>query len=216
MHTAHAPDERSLRNLRGITDAQVRGLTRFATAPLATLVHVIEGSANRQLQFVRVPDGEPQTRATLRIMRALALEGARDPVVKRLAQQVVGEAGVAPHSLAALRVLYDWVRTQIRYRRDPLHIADEYVSSPRRTLETREEDCDGKATLLVAMLRALGHPARLFFRVISTDRARPRRFVHVYAVAGIGAQRIPLDCTYAHLRFGWEYPRAVLREDFAL
>lgn len=177
---------------------------------------MIETHRGRGVALIRVPDGEPQTRATVAIMRALAADGARDPMIRGLAQRIVSESGVAPRSIAALRVLFDWVSTRIRYRRDPRDIAAEYVSSPRRTIEQGAEDCDGKATLLAALIRAIGHPSRLAFRVISTDPLRPRNFVHVYTVARIGSVTLPLDCTYPHLRFGWEYPRAVVREDFAL
>lgn len=158
-----------------------------------------------------IPDGEAGTRVTLDRMRALVRAGVDDVMVRAAAQRVVYQAGVHPHSLGALKALFAFVRDQIRYVKDPVGI--EQLSTPRRTLEKRNEDCDGKATLLVALIKSLRHPAAVGFRAISTNRFFPRTFTHVYAFARFGGRTFAMDPTYPRTAFGWQYGRAAARED---
>jgi transglutaminase-like putative cysteine protease len=129
-------------------------------------------------------------------------------------------AHAARNYIAALEALFRWVRDHIRYRRDPATLQgvplSESLSAPTSTLARGEEDCDGKATLLAALVRALGHPARLLFRAIGGNPAKPHAFTHVYLVARIGDREIPLDATYRGTAFGWEYPSATRRMEYAL
>lgn len=154
-----------------------------------------------------IPDGEPGTWATLKRMRELVVQGARDPIVRATAERVIRDAGAATGSLAALAALHRFVADRIGYERDPAGI--EQLATARRTLDKRREDCDGKATLLAALVRAVGHPAQIAFRAISTNRFTPRRFVHVFNVARFEGRTIPMDATYAGTPLGWSYPRAV-------
>lgn len=160
-----------------------------------------------------IPDGEAGTWATLARMRTLAREGAKDPVVRATAERIVRDAGASPGSLAALAALHRFVADRIGYERDPAGI--EQLTTPRRTLEKRREDCDGKATLLAALLAAVSHPARVAFRAISTDWRTPRRFTHVFNVARLAGRVIPMDATYPGTQLGWQYPRAVQQVELA-
>jgi transglutaminase-like putative cysteine protease len=54
--------------------------------------------------------------------------------------------------------LHQFVRDDIRYIRDP--DGYELVQSPDKTLELGQGDCDDKSTLLAALLKVTGHPAR--------------------------------------------------------
>lgn len=173
--------------------------------------YVIATTSNPQLGWI--PDGVAGTRVTLQLMRSLARKGSEDPIVIATAQSIVRSSGVSLRSTAALRVLFEWVRDSITYKKDPAGI--EYLSSPRRTLDARAEDCDGKATLLVALIRALKHPAALSFKAIGADRRAPSSYSHVYAIARLAGVTIPLDCTYRGTAFGWEYPAATARMEVA-
>lgn len=78
------------------------------------------------------------------------------------------------------RAMHRWVRDTIRYVQDrpaagALAYGEQFASSPE-ILRTGQDDCDGKARLLVAIARAGGIEAR-----IRAVFPRPDRFTHVQA-----------------------------------
>lgn len=154
----------------------------------------------------KLPAGDRGTRATLEIMRRLACAGGKDPVVREAAISIVKNAGVASHDFAGeLNAVFQHVRDRIRFTRDPAGV--EALQAPAYTLRVGAGDCDDKATLLASLLRAIGHPAQLAFRVIGVDRKQPGRFSHVYVVAQLGAKKVAMDPTWAGTPLGWEFPR---------
>jgi len=158
----------------------------------------------------RIPSGPAGTRRTLEDMRQLVAKGVTDPIVQNEAIRIVRSAGVRPFQyLAEVRALFEFVRDQIRYTRDPAGV--ELLRSPRVTLATRAGDCDDKATLLAALVRAIGNPTRVAFRAIGTDPLTPGAYGHVYVVARVGGQEIAMDPTPTGAQLGWEYPRPVGR-----
>lgn len=86
-------------------------------------------------------------------MDAAASLDARDPVVAQLARILV--IGASDPRERAQR-LHRFVRDRVWYSRDPHGI--EMTPDARYILETGTEDCDGKARLLVALVRALRDP----------------------------------------------------------
>jgi len=147
-------------------------------------------------------------------MRELAISGSKDLEVREAALDAVMQAGVAPHDKRGeLLALFRFVRDRIRFTFDILGV--ETVQSPRYTLERGAGDCDDRATLLVALARAIGHPTTLRFRVIGTAQSRGR-FSHVYVVARIDGRDVALDPTYPQTPIGFEYPRATRMGDFHL
>lgn len=154
----------------------------------------------------RLPPGERGTRATLELMRQLADAGSREMRVREQAIGIVRRARVQPHDFdGELRALFAWVRDRVRYTRDPAGF--EGLQSPARTLTWLAGDCDDMAVLLVAMLRAIGHRARLSFRAIGTDARNPAKFSHVYVVARHGGREVALDPTVPGTPLGWQYPQ---------
>jgi transglutaminase-like putative cysteine protease len=106
--------------------------------------------------------GGNQTADTLRHMAAFVQTSLRDPAqsVRETALRVT--RGCQPSNRGGwfpeIHALHAFVRDQITYRHDPDEF--ELVQSPAKTLEYRAGDCDDKATLLAALLKCLGHPAR--------------------------------------------------------
>lgn len=161
---------------------------------------------NTVLASGTLPDGPAGTRATLRMMRSIARAGARSLVVRDTATRVIADARVAPMDYRGeLRALFTFVRDRIRYTRDPANV--ELLQTAERTLRVKQGDCDDKATLLAAMIESVGIPASLEFRVIATRK--PGVFTHVYVVARVGGELIPLDATLSGAPFGWEFERPV-------
>ncbi len=161
-----------------------------------------------------LPIGDAGTMKTLAIMRTMAVKGAADVEVRSAAINAVRDAGVRPHDhLGELGALFRFVRDRVHFVRDPHDV--ETLQSPRYTLEILAGDCDDRATLLAAMIRALGIPADVKFRVVAAAPGNSA-FSHVYVVANLGGRQIPLDPTYADNQPGRQYARATRFGDFAL
>lgn len=162
-----------------------------------------------------IPGGDRGTRVTLDAMKKLAVAGARDPGVRQTAITVVQAAGVMGHDPESqLVALHEFVRDRILFVGDVAGV--ETVQSPAVTLRFAAGDCDDRATLLAALIRSIGIPANLRFRVIAANPNRRRDFSHVYVVATLGGRNIPLDPTYRSNAAGYQYPNATRMGDYAL
>ena len=151
--------------------------------------------------------GVAGTTETLMLMQGLVEDGARDPGVRAAALSAIQSARVAPRDyLGELRAHFEYVSRTIRYTPDPSNT--EVLYGPQYILSHHAGDCDDMATLLASLLRAIGWPGRLWFKAISTTE-NPASFSHVYLVAQLGAQVVPMDAS-VRAPFGWEYPGAVL------
>lgn len=161
-----------------------------------------------------LPAGDQGTRTTLDLMKRLAQQGAREVEVQAAAVDIVRQAGVRPHDhMAELMALYRFVRDRVHFVNDPVGV--EKLQGPRFTLEHMAGDCDDKATLLSALIMAIGIPARLRYRVVAAN-PRTRAFSHVYTVANLGGRDIALDPTYQGTPMGAEPAPARRLADFAL
>lgn len=106
-----------------------------------------------------LPEGKAGAVATLKHMRDFVHDAVRNPsqVVRNKALELV--ANLPPRKwFAEIEALHAFVRDQIRYVRDP--DGYELVQAPEKTLELGQGDCDDKSTLLAALLKSTGHPAR--------------------------------------------------------
>ena len=158
-----------------------------------------------------LPDGDLGTRATLTTMQRLAEAGARDPDVRATAIEIITAAGARGHDPALQAgALHEFVRDRVLFVGDVAGV--ETVQSPRVTLRVMAGDCDDRATLLAAMLRAIGIRSR--FRVIAADPRRRRSFSHVFVIATVSGRDIALDPTYRSNAAGWQYPLATRAGDF--
>jgi transglutaminase-like putative cysteine protease len=168
-----------------------------------TNVHVYQ-LGDGPIERGTLPPGRAGTMKTLELMRRLVRDGSHDMSVRSRAHQVLRSRGVQSHDYAGeLDAVFTFVRDGVRYVRDPVGL--ETLQSARNTLRTGMGDCDDKATLLASMLRSIGHPADLRFRVIGTNPLSGA-FGHVYVVARLGGKRIPLDPTREGTALGWEFP----------
>lgn len=148
-----------------------------------------------------IPEGKAGMVATLRAMRQYARDAIRDPAqkIRTLAMRLT--AGLPSRSYQQeAAALHRFVRDEIRYVRDPVGV--ELVSTPARTLETGQGDCDDKSVLLAALLESLGHPAR--FVAIGLNGGP---FSHVLVETKIGEAWVPLE-TIIDRPPGW-YPRGI-------
>lgn len=110
-------------------------------------------------QLAEIPPGRDGAIATLKAMRDFVQSSIKNPAqtVRNKALDLV--SGLPARKwFSEIDALHQFVRDQIRYVRDPEGY--ELVQTPEKTLENGQGDCDDKATLLAALLKSLGHPAR--------------------------------------------------------
>lgn len=143
-----------------------------------------------------IPDGEAGAVVTLRRMRQLVKDAVRDPSqhIRETALKIVGSAGYVDQ----VRRLQSFVQDSIRYIYDPPDV--ELVQTPQYTLQQRAGDCDDQATLLAAMLTALGHPAQ--FLAVGLQ-GQP--LSHVLVRTLIGQRWVPAE-TIIKKPLGWSPP----------
>lgn len=157
-----------------------------------------------------IPGGEAGTRETLRMMRDLVHAAVRRPdqIVRRQAESLVLMLP-ARDWFAEIRALQEFVRDQIRYVRDPVSV--ERIQTPEQSLQSRQGDCDDKATLLAALLDSIGHPAR--FAALGFE-GRGNGFSHVLVETKVKKTGIdmrdwmPLETILPDKPAGW-YPNGV-------
>ena len=151
--------------------------------------------------FADIPEGPAGTAATLAAMRDLAMQAVKDPAQTIREKALAITQNLSPRDwLAQAKALQAYVRDNVRYTRDPVDF--ELVSTPQKTLQYMQGDCDDQATLLAAMLTSIGHPTR--FVAIGMNGGP---FSHVMCETLIGEQWVPCE-TIINKPFGW-YPANV-------
>lgn len=155
-----------------------------------------------QLDTLRgIPEGIGGTRATLAAMRQAAIAASTTLEVRDLAEQIVADVP-AKNFKGELDAIQDWVKTNIRYTRDPLYA--ETLKLPHALLEARQGDCDDQATLVAALALSIGFKPR--FVAIGTERAG--QFDHVLTEVKLGTKWLTVETTEP-VAVGWQ-PQGVL------
>lgn len=146
-----------------------------------------------------LPEGEAGTRETLKLMVGLVRTFKKPGSASwSTAHELTGHLASKDFTGEA-RALFEYVRDGIRYALDTHGV--ETVQTPDATLEIGSGDCDDKATLLAAMLEAMGHPTR--FVALGP---LPGKYVHVFVQTLIADRWVSLDAT-ENVPMGWA-PRA--------
>lgn len=90
-------------------------------------------------------------------MAKLANAAQFDVAIRSLTEGIV--KGLFPHDyLSEYVAILCWIRTHIRYVRDPVTI--EQVKTPRAVIETEAADCDEMGVLAAAMVGTIGGKSR--------------------------------------------------------
>jgi hypothetical protein len=148
--------------------------------------------------------GEQGTAQTIEIMRHLVDQAVGDESFVRQAINIVRPVP-AYHDLSEAKALYNWVKQNIRFTKDP--VTKEKLYPPQELLKIKAGDCDDISMLLGALLIALGYTARLI--TISASADNPQEFSHVYVEAEVppgSKQWIPMDAARFDSEFGEEPP----------
>lgn len=158
-----------------------------------------------QAKSIPLPAGDKGVALTIDAMASLVTdhpEGARNPQVRAWALQAIAGAP-ARNDVAQASAIYYAVKKNIKFVGE----YSETVQTPLLTLQLGAGDCDDHATLIVALLRAIGIPARFDTVAVDPDG----QFVHVFAVAlirqnGRVVSSLALDTTVDAATPGWRPP----------
>jgi hypothetical protein len=157
----------------------------------------------RPMAVQGVPSGHAGTALTLRAMKRLAREGAKDAGVIQVASRLVRHL-MQYDRIAEIVALHAFVRDSIRYTNDPTDL--ELLRTPRAILEMGVGDCDDKSTLLSALLRCINHPSRF----VAVELQRDAGFSHVYVETPVGRRWVTLE-TIRPVAVGWTPPGVTKR-----
>lgn len=122
----------------------------------------------------------PTPQETLTWMVQYTRLGLEDVQIRLFAEQLV--KNLWPHDyLSEYAAILNWIRTHIRYSRDPVII--EQVKTPQVVLETKNGDCDDQCTLIGTLVGTLGGKVRYVAGAFKRNPDGFPNFAHVWCEA---------------------------------
>lgn len=150
---------------------------------------------------------------TVEIMKQVARERSRHPVVRVLAHQILTYYNILDHHyIDEAKAITQYVKNKVRYVRDIRGV--ETLTDPLTLIDqikrgAAQGDCDDISLLIATLLLSIGHLP--FFRIVKY-RGRSGPFNHIYVVVreknpGMKKPvRIVLDGIMKDKSIGWEIP----------
>lgn len=174
------------------------------------------------VELTESPDG--QVRDTIALMGMMAVQDIQDPWIQSLARQLWSKsAGIRKRYI---QLAWEYVHNRVTFTQDerikrglplPLDLSSrvvEILTRPKDLVRANQPigDCDDFTMLLATLLLAKGITVRFV-----TVAAEPGddTFSHVYLVAYLDGQRIPLDASHGKVP-GWEYQRGSRYQEWEL
>lgn len=147
----------------------------------------------------KIGDGKRGNKQTIEVMKQVARERSRHPVVRQFALKILSQSGVPSHQYAnEALAIGNFVKNYVRYVRDP--DTAELLTDPLTLIDQIQRgeaqgDCDDMSLLIVSLLKAVGHTP--YFRAVRYSDTRGH-YNHIYVVCyeqnlGKPKQRIVLD-----------------------
>jgi hypothetical protein len=148
--------------------------------------------------YYRAPllNGDAGVEQTINQMRGLVDAALHDPSIIRLATDIVRSVP-AFDDYSEANALYNWVRQNIRFTKDP--VGKEKLYPPTELLKIRAGDCDDISMLLGTLLMAVGYPARL---MTVAAAGSDDQFSHVYVEGNVGGNWVAMDPARSDSQFG--------------
>lgn len=148
-----------------------------------------------------ISDGLAGTDQTVARMAEFVRNSLLEGQIRLTALSIIERANVPRKDDVALaRSLFEWVRSHVRYVRDPVGV--ETVQAPDVTLRLLAGDCDDQSVLLAALAMSVGLAVR--WRVIGES---PQNFSHIYLEILADGRWCPADTTLKN-RFGQAPPHS--------
>ena len=145
---------------------------------------------------------------TVTKMKDIISQSSKNPYVREWARKIVSRVEVNDKKGEA-STIFDFVRDNVRYTKDPMGF--EYMQTPPTVLEDIRlyqagqgdrpaGDCDDMTLLSLSLLKSIGFPVAI--KVVSFHNHK--KFSHVYGLAQVGYEWIPIDCVRPDQHMGWE------------
>lgn len=158
---------------------------------------------------------------TIDIMRRVARVRSGDPLIRKLALNILQQYQVPSHHfLDEALAIGDYVKRKVRYVRDPHGI--EYLQDPLDLIKhiqnnTAQGDCDDMSLLTATLLLAVGHQPS-YRAVRYTSNSGP--YNHIYVVVREknpygNPERVVIDCILKDKPNGFEV-KHMSGDDFVL
>lgn len=135
-------------------------------------------------EIQKVGNGIKGNLDTIAVMKKMAREYSRNDLVKRLATNILHHRNIPSHHyLQEAAAIGDFVRTHVRYVKDP--VGTESLQAPDMMIKMMTEvgysmgDCDDMALLIATLLMSVG--IQPYFRAIKYSDKSPS-FNHIYVV----------------------------------
>lgn len=186
---------------------------RLAFADQSEVMHATLGPGRmRAIELGNMPD--EQVANTISVMSKRAAEDARNPEFQAHAAGVFGGAPTSE----VLKRAFDHVRGAIQFHRDDVvgaglgdAMPDDLVEFIIRPVDMARYvdqgvaigDCDDFSMYLAALLKTQGVDCK--FCTVAADAGAPDQFSHVYVVAYVDGERVPMDASHGQYP-GWEVP----------
>jgi transglutaminase-like putative cysteine protease len=142
--------------------------------------------AARQLGQLKIETHEVHSiEERLRYVLKMIKKGRADPRMRKLAVTIVskkcgdGWCTAEKDPLAELKAIFDYVRENVRYVKDP--VDKDLFQHPFRTLQFHAGDCDCYTILIACLVQQIGYPVRM--RVVRTKDSQD--WNHIYLTTGI-------------------------------
>ncbi len=130
---------------------------------------------------------------------------SHDKNIQRHLRRIIGRRRNAS---AVMRLLYDFVRGQFKYR------TEKRSKDAREALKELTANCGGQARVLAALSRAAGIPSRVVGGLILEPGVK--QVTHVWVENYIGGQWVPFDTVNNHYAFIPKHYLELYRGDIAL
>lgn len=151
---------------------------------------------------INVGTGDQAIRNTLKLMKKIITESAKNYYVRRWAEKITE---LSPSDIDRIKSIFTFLTERTRYLKDT-H-GNELLKIPQVSLELLEMgeipqlDCDDYTILVLSLLKSIGYPVAVKAIAIKPDR----KFKHVYGMTKVKNTWVPLDLTKPEYGFGWEY-----------
>lgn len=153
-----------------------------------------------QVAETTISDNVSGNHETIKFMKKIARLRASDPLIRKLALNILHQYGVKSHHFVDEAVsIGQYVQKKVRYVRDPDNV--EYLQDPLDLVKhiqmgTAQGDCDDMALLTATLLLSVGHQP--YFRAVRYEQPYGT-FNHIYVVCyernmRSEKMRVVLDC----------------------
>jgi hypothetical protein len=152
--------------------------------------------------------GDTAIYRTVDRMKQIIIDSSKNIYVREWAKKIVSRVEVNQKKSEA-SAIFDFVRDNVRYTKDPMGF--EYLQTPPVLLEDIRlyqegrgdrpvGDCDDMTLLSLSLLKSIGFNVAI--KVVSFSPSK--KFGHVYGLAQVGHEWIPMDCVRPDQDMGWE------------